>query len=380
MSKQINGTNDLEAIVKWPGGKTKELSHIIGNAPAHFDTLYEPFVGGGSVYMAIPAKNYKINDASIELINLYRCIKDKDKEFYHYAQGMVETWANAEKLFASYCSGFCKIYADFRSDSISQSELAEKVNGFVNQNSDPLKNILSEINTEPNIFLAEMKRNTLDKMKRMKKIEAQRGILCKKDLHDNIETCFKASVYMYYRTLYNKNTPQRSPALQTALFFFLRNYAYSGMFRFSNKGDFNVPYGGIAYNSKQLKNKLNYYQSGKVIEHFSRTEIFNMDFEDFLENNPPATDDFIFLDPPYDSEFSTYDKNEFGRRDQERLADYLINRCNGRWLMIIKSTEFIYNLYAGQPGITIMTFDKEYLVSFMNRNEKHVKHLIIKNY
>ena len=37
--------------------------------------------------------------------------------------------------------------------------------------------------------------------------------------------------------------------------------------------------------------------------------------------------DFVFLDPPYDSEFSTYAKNEFDRGDQARLADYLIKEC-----------------------------------------------------
>ena len=47
----------------------------------------------------------------------------------------------------------------------------------------------------------EIKRNSKDKMKRMKKIEADKGELCNEDLHDNIETSLKASVYMYYRTL-----------------------------------------------------------------------------------------------------------------------------------------------------------------------------------
>ena len=53
MRRHIEGTNDLEPIVKWPGGKEKELQHIVDNAPMHFETFYEPFVGGGSVFMAI---------------------------------------------------------------------------------------------------------------------------------------------------------------------------------------------------------------------------------------------------------------------------------------------------------------------------------------
>ena len=47
--------------------------------------------------------------------------------------------------------------------------------------------------------------------------------------------------------------------------------------------------------------------------------------------------------------------------------------------MIIKYTDFIYSLY-NKPSIYIQTFDKKYLVSFMNRNDKDVEHLIITNY
>jgi DNA adenine methylase len=159
----------------------------------------------------------------------------------------------------------------------------------------------------------------------------------------------------------------------------MRNYAYSGMFRYSSKGDFNVPYGGIAYNSKQLTKKLSYYQSDDVKEHFSKTNIFNLDFEEFLRRTNPKENDFVFLDPPYDSEFSTYAQNAFTKEDQTRLANYMINKCRAKWMMIIKNTDFIYNLY-NRAGINIRTFDKEYLVSFMNRNDKKVTHLLITNY
>ena len=41
---------------------------------------------------------------------------------------------------------------------------------------------------------------------------------------------------------------------------------------------------------------------------------------------------------------------------------------------------FIYELYKDHEGINIHSFDKEYLVSFMNRNDKKVEHLLITNY
>ncbi|MGN1375964.1 MAG: DNA adenine methylase [Prevotella sp.] len=124
---------------------------------------------------------------------------------------------------------------------------------------------------------------------------------------------------------------------------------------------------------------MDYYRSKLLLKHFANTKIYNLDFEDFLRETNPSEDDFVFLDPPYDSEFSTYAQNAFTRVDQERLANYMIYECKAKWMMIIKNTEFIYNLY-NKEGINIRTFNKEYLVSFVNRNDKKETHLLITNY
>jgi DNA adenine methylase len=84
------------------------------------------------------------------------------------------------------------------------------------------------------------------------------------------------------------------------------------------------------------------------------------------------------LDPPYDTEFSTYAGNEFNKNDQIRLANYL-KKTKAKFMLVIKNTEFIYNLY-NVKGFKIKSFDKKYLVSFQNRNDKDVEHLLITNY
>ena len=213
----------------------------------------------------------------------------------------------------------------------------------------------------------------------MKKIELSRNVMPDCDVEDNVRTAFMSSLYMYYRHLYNSRNNYSRPELNVALFVFIRNYSYSGMFRYNAKGDFNVPYGGIGYNNKTLDKKLKYYQSQELVEHFKNTTVECLDFMDFFRKHPPKENDFIFLDPPYDSDFSTYAQNAFGKADQERLATYLVEECKGKWLMIIKNTPFIYSLY-DKPGIKIKAFDKKYQVSFMNRNDRSVEHLIITNY
>ena len=44
----------LQPIVKWAGGKEKELKYILPNIPS-FDRYIEPIVGGASVFMAMKA-------------------------------------------------------------------------------------------------------------------------------------------------------------------------------------------------------------------------------------------------------------------------------------------------------------------------------------
>jgi DNA adenine methylase len=151
------------------------------------------------------------------------------------------------------------------------------------------------------------------------------------------------------------------------------------MFRYNSSGDFNVPYGGIAYNRKNFLKKVDYLRTKELKSLLDQTTIENLDFEDFFKLHTGTKNDFIFLDPPYDTEFSTYAKNEFTKTDQIRLADYLIKKCKAKWMMIIKNTDFIYSLYDNK-GLNIKSFDKTYLVSFMNRNDKNVEHLLITNY
>lgn len=374
-----NISTGLQPIIKWPGGKEKELKYILPNIPP-FRRFFEPFVGGGSVFMAIDADSYYINDFSSELIDFYTCIETENVAFYEYATLMDKSWENT-RIFCQSNTILVDRYLDFRNGVISKKELQNIINQFCNSNKEQIRSIIpSKLGLKYEVLHKEMQTNLFRKMTRMSVLEQERHQLPEQDIYDNIETAIKSAVYMYYRNMYNdKELGVNDPVLHCALFFFMRNYAYSGMFRYSSKGEFNVPYGGMAYNSKMMNKKLSYYKSAKLLEHFKKTKIYNFDFEEFLRNAAPDKDDFVFLDPPYDSEFSTYAQNAFTKDDQKRLATFMINECKAKWMMIIKNTDFIYDLY-NKPGISIRTFDKEYLVSFMNRNNKKVTHLLITNY
>lgn len=379
MRDSQNTPTGLQPIIKWPGGKEKELKYILPNLPK-FNRYFEPFVGGGSVFMAVQASEYYINDFSSELVLLYNYIATSDKSFFRYVELIDKSWNNALKFFNKN-KILVDLYLQYRNEKISKEELKSHICQFCKDKKNDILNIIGKsFFSHTCILLKEMETNLFRKMQRMRELEIKKHVLPDSDLLNNIETAIKSAVYMNYRHLYNDASITKcDKALHCALFFFMRNYAYSGMFRYSSKGDFNVPYGGIAYNSKLMSKKLNYYRSIPLLSHFADTHVYNLDFEAFLREMQLSESDFVFLDPPYDSEFSTYAQNAFSKADHERLANFMINECKAKWMLIIKNTDFIYDLY-NKDGVNIRTFDKEYLVSFMNRNDKKVTHLLITNY
>lgn len=376
-------TRKLYPLVKWAGGKEQELKYIIPNLPEDkFVNYYEPFVGGGSVYTALQADRYFINDKSHELISLYRVLLNEHRSsFFKALDEINQNWDILTQVAEKNSSFFIQTYKNFSDSKINEEKLKDILFEFILTHSEQFNGMFSSLfNFNIEHFVKEIKINLIRKTKRMKKLEQEKDKLPDKDILDNIETALKSAFYMHFRHIYNKQEKyELEEGFKSAVFLFIRNYAYSGMFRYNSKGEFNVPYGGIAYNRKNFRKKVDYLRTKELRSLIEKTTIENLDFEVFFDCHTPNSDDFVFLDPPYDTEFSTYAQNEFTRLDQKRLADYLINECKAKWMMIIKNTDFIFNLYNGK-GLNVSSFDKTYLVSFMNRNDKDVKHLIIKNY
>ncbi len=80
----------IKPILKWAGGKSQLLDEITSHFPEYVYKqdfcLVEPFVGGGAVsFWALSNLSYLkkliINDYNVDLINLYKVIRDDSKPF-----------------------------------------------------------------------------------------------------------------------------------------------------------------------------------------------------------------------------------------------------------------------------------------------------------
>lgn len=378
----------LFPLLKYPGGKEKELIHILPNLPEKAESYFEPFVGGGAVFFALNAEKYYINDKSSELMLLYELIKNEDKEFLDKIYQIDHNWKVIERVVENHAEDISHIYSQYKNNLISKLKLFDEISSFVIHNANEFNGLLSpNFNVGIQNFVNELIKSFKNKIVRMVEIEKEKGDLSKEDFLLNIECAFKSAFYMHFRYLYNNaKSLNISTPFYIAIYFYIREFCYSSMFRYNCNGQFNVPYGGISYNKKSLLKKLEYFSNLDLLKQLKDTTLSCDDFESFLKANKPRINDFMFLDPPYDTEFSTYAKNPFDKNDQERLADYLKNECDCHFMLIIKNTDFILSLYPdGQiikngRKIKIQRFDKKYFVSFQNRNNKDAEHLIITNY
>ena len=66
------GLAHLEPIIKYPGGKRREIKHFAKYMPDSFDTYYEPFLGGGAVFFELMPKQAFLSDANRRLMDFYK--------------------------------------------------------------------------------------------------------------------------------------------------------------------------------------------------------------------------------------------------------------------------------------------------------------------
>lgn len=378
----------LSPLIKYPGGKEKELNYIIPALPVQIENYYEPFVGGGAVFFAVKANKYFINDKSDELISLYKMVKEQNKRFFEKLNAIEYNWNIISSVVDHHEAVLIDIYNHYKNGKINKQQLGDKITEFVLANTEEFNGLLmTSFNYKIEEFIIELCKSIKNKMLRMNKIEGEKGEMGHSDVAANIEASLKAAFYTHFRMIMNcQEELGIDKEFAAAIYFFIRQVCYSSMFRYNKDGKFNVPYGGISYNRKSFSSKIDYYQNANLINHLSDTTIGNMDFYEFMSKYKPKEKDFIFLDPPYDTEFSTYAKNEFGKEDQIRLADYLIKECEANFMLVIKNTDYISSLYregtkcANGKKLYVSSFDKKYFVSFQDRNDKRAQHLLITNY
>jgi DNA adenine methylase len=362
----------LTPFLKWPGGKTQELAAIAAAAPVLTGRLVDLFVGGGAVLFATPTQVPALaNDACRDLVELYTSAASGDEAFRRAVDGMATTWdglAHLDALYAELGSGF-------------SHAVAADVGATLDRHERTLRRLLAEAG--PGLtarFDGRARGEITTKLARMRRLEISHGQrLNPADLLANVEGAVRSSLYMSVRARYNAaRLADRWDAIRAADFLFLREFTYAAMFRFNARNEFNVPYGGISYNRKSLADKAGLLLSESMLARLANTQFESRDFEPFLAASDLTPDDFVFVDPPYDSDFSAYDNRSFDGQDQVRLERALA-AVPARVMVVIKDAPAIRTLY-GADRWNVVQAPKTYMWTIKSRNDRLATHLTITNY
>lgn len=282
----------MKPILKYRGGKSKEIPEIIRYMPRDFNRYIEPFLGGGALYFHLECENSIINDINPRLMNFYNDV------------------ANNYGVMREQLDEIQRIYTN------NQQEY--------------------EVN------------------------KAQHPKIRIENLNEPL--------FYEMRNLFNNNTTQEY--LDSVIYFFINKTAYSGMIRYNNRGEFNVPFGRY----KNLNTRLLTESHHRLL---STANIYNINYREIFDMAEPG--DFMFLDPPYDCQFTDYGNgSEFTEQDHRELSEAFRNlRCNA--LMIVSRTPLMEELYE-EFIVHEATYEKIYGVNIRNRFNRNAEHLIIKNY
>jgi DNA adenine methylase len=366
MSKQIDPDKAIKPFLKWPGGKSAELLGISELAPKEFDRYIDPFVGGGSVLLAVANSTPALcNDICPELIHLMQLPRDPD--LYNLLMSLTDQWFDLNVSETD----LRLIYGNFKDELHSEQTITIDLQHL--DRYDFKYKFIDYMN-------ARLSKDLKSKLTRTRKIQLERNLtLSEEDFNATIEGVVRGAFYMTIRHFYNEmRLSGVSNNLRTACFFFLRELSYASMFRFNSRGEFNVPYGGITYNKKDLKNKIQRMMKSPMVERLTNTSFYSLDYQEFLTKVHPKVDDFVFIDPPYDSIFSNYDNREFEMKNQIDL-EATIRKLESKVMVVIGATPFIRDLYSNSVWKVTET-DKNYAWNIKSRNDGKVVHLVITNY
>jgi DNA adenine methylase len=176
----------------------------------------------------------------------------------------------------------------------------------------------------------------------------------------------------------NKNSFSRlSDYKKAARTIYLNKACFNGLYRVNSKNEFNVPFG--------KKEKVNTYDGGNLITvsnylTMNDITIMNVDFEAAVKDAKKG--DFVYFDPPYDSDthtFNSYTEEGFNKEQQRRLARVFKELDQkGVYVMLSNHNTILVNeLYKGYHFHTI---EAKRNINANGKKRGKIEELIITNY
>ena len=158
---------------------------------------------------------------------------------------------------------------------------------------------------------------------------------------------------------------------------YLNKACFNGLYRVNSKNEFNVPFG--------KKIKVNTYEGQNLgiicgFLNYNNIELLSVDFEEAVKTAKKG--DFIYFDPPYDSDtstFNSYTEDGFGKEEQKRLAKVFKELSDrGCYVMLSNhNTTLVNELY---KDFNIYVIEAKRNINANGKKRGKVEEVIITNF
>ena len=89
----------MKPMIKYRGGKSKEIPHIMEHVPEFNGRYIEPFLGGGAVFFHLEPEQAIINDINAPLMAFYRGVRDDYQQLRHELDGIEALYSENRAAF-----------------------------------------------------------------------------------------------------------------------------------------------------------------------------------------------------------------------------------------------------------------------------------------
>ena len=201
--------------------------------------------------------------------------------------------------------------------------------------------------------------------------------MCKELNHH--ETMHSEEYYYEIRNLDRdkKKFNKLSDYKRAARTIYLNKACFNGLYRVNSKNEFNVPFG--------KKNKVNTYEGQNLgiicgFLNYNNIRLLSVDFEEAVKDAKKG--DFVYFDPPYDSDtttFNSYTEDGFDKEEQKRLAEVFKDLDKrGCYVMLSNhNTTLVNELY---KDYNIHVIEAKRNINANGKKRGKVEEVIITNY
>jgi DNA adenine methylase len=95
----------VKSPLRYPGGKSRAIEQILQHIPSNIDDFREPFIGGGSVFLAMKSlfrkriQHYWINDLNEDLIHFWQWVQKDTEQLINGVCALKVTYPQGQTLY-----------------------------------------------------------------------------------------------------------------------------------------------------------------------------------------------------------------------------------------------------------------------------------------